>query len=208
MKIVAISDTHGKHKKVLLPEGDMLIHAGDISGKGRQWEIVEFLKWFARQPHPHKIFIAGNHDFFFEQAPWKEIKPLIPDNVHYLKDNGITIEGMNIWGSPITPWFYDWAFNRQPGADIQKHWNLIPQNTDILITHGPVYNILDRTTSDKNAGCPDLLEKVMEIQPQMHITGHIHEAYGCEYINGTRFINASILDEHYLVKNAPVVIEI
>lgn len=208
MKIVALSDTHGKHKKVLLPEGDLLIHAGDVSVEGRKSQVIDFLKWFGRQPHRHKVFVAGNHDFYFEQNAWHDIKRMIPAGVHYLCDSGVTIEGLKIWGSPITPWFYDWAFNRQPGGDIQKHWNLIPEQTDILVTHGPVFGVLDKIADGKSVGCPGLLEKVRAISPRLHISGHIHEAYGREQLDKTEFINASVLDEHYMVKNKPVIVEI
>ncbi|MBC7410804.1 MAG: metallophosphoesterase, partial [Arcicella sp.] len=110
---------------------------------GRIEEIEMFNEWMGSLPHRHKVVIAGNHDFFFEKYP-KEAKRLIT-NATYLNDSGILIEGLHIWGSPIQPWFYDWAFNRKRGKDIRKHWDLIPTNTDILITHGPPFGILDAT---------------------------------------------------------------
>ena len=160
MKIVCISDTHDKHNQLELPDGDMLIHAGDVSSQGKQIQVEAFLKWFSAQPHKHKIFIAGNHDFFFERMPEDYIQSLIPENVIYLNDSGVTIEGLKIWGSPVQPWFYDWAFNRKRGKDIRKHWDLIPTNTDILITHGPPFGILDATNSGEKVGCEDLLDVV------------------------------------------------
>src|SRR5690606_12635911 len=122
MRIIALSDTHGKHRKIEIPDGDILIHAGDISSRGEKNEVVDFLDWFESQRHQHKIFIPGNHDFFFEVESLSEINSLIPEGVTYLNDSGVEIGGVRIWGSPITPWFNNWAFNRLRGEDIVKHW--------------------------------------------------------------------------------------
>ena len=124
MNIICISDTHGKHNHLDLPEGDILLHAGDVSRIGKRKEIEKFLRWFSAQPHPHKVFVAGNHDYFFEDAHPEIVDYVLPDNIHYLNDSGVEIEGIKIWGSPVQPWFYDWAFNRQRGAEIRKHWHL------------------------------------------------------------------------------------
>ncbi|MFL5774490.1 MAG: metallophosphatase domain-containing protein, partial [Flavisolibacter sp.] len=157
MKIVAISDTHSRHREVRLPKGDILLHAGDISYKGRKEELVDFLDWFSKQKFPHKIFIGGNHDFYLEHAGQKEIEKLIPEGVTYLNDSGITINGTKFWGSPVTPWFHNWAFNRHRGKEINKHWELIAPDTDVLITHGPVYGFLDQVVNEQHVGCQDLL---------------------------------------------------
>jgi predicted phosphodiesterase len=208
MRIIAISDTHGLHHQLILPPGDMLIHAGDISMKGTELEIIPFMKWFGRQDFKHKILIAGNHDFYFEKTPVEEIKKLIPPGVIYLNDAAVAIDGTRFWGSPITPWFFNWAFNRHRGEDIRKHWDLVPNDTDVLITHGPVYTILDKTISGKYAGCEDLLQKVKAIKPKVHICGHIHEAYGRMEKDNTLYINASVLDEKYQMRNEPVIVDI
>jgi len=208
LKFIAISDTHGRHADLILPKGDVLIHAGDVSRIGDRNEIINFLQWFDSQPFAYKIFIAGNHDFYFERMPPEIIKNSIPPGVIYLNDSDITIENVKIWGSPVTPWFFDWAFNRQRGNDIQKHWNMMPNDVDILITHGPVYQILDKTISRQHVGCTDLLQKVMEIQPKYHICGHIHEAYGVVNKNNITFINASNLDVNYKLVNKPIAFEI
>lgn len=207
MKFVAISDTHGQHRSLELPKGDCLLHGGDVSKMGIGLEISNFLDWFAEQDFEYKIFIAGNHDFYFENANESEIKAIIPDNVIYLNDSGITLEGIHIWGSPVQPWFFDWAFNRQRGPEIDEHWQLIPDDTDILITHGPPHGILDLTARNDKAGCADLLKKTEMVQPKFHIFGHIHEAYGVEKVKETTFINASVLNLKYELVNAPVVFE-
>ena len=208
MKVVAISDTHNKHHLLHLPEGDLLLHAGDVSSRGTEAEVRNFLDWFAEQDFEYKVFIAGNHDYFFERSPESFITEIIPNNVIYLNDSGIEINGINIWGSPVQPWFFDWAFNRQRGPDIDKHWQLIPNDTDILITHGPAYGILDRTVRGEFVGCEDLLKKIQQIKPKYHIAGHIHEAHGLERHGQTTFINASVLNFKYKMANEAVVFEI
>jgi len=204
MKIVFISDTHALHQKLQLPNGDMIIHAGDVSRIGTLSEVKLFLDWYQNLEFKYKIFVAGNHDFFFEKASEHEIENLIPDNLIYLNDSGVTIENINIWGSPISPRFFDWAFNRDRGKNIKQHWNLIPHNTNILITHGPPMSILDITTSQQHVGCQDLLDSVKIIKPKIHVFGHIHESYGIFDEAGTKFINASVLDEKYNCVHKPV----
>jgi Icc-related predicted phosphoesterase len=120
----------------------------------------------------------------------------------------VQIEGCTIWGSAITPWFFNWAFNRKRGNDINKHWKLIPSDTQLLITHGPAYGILDAVENEKHVGCVDLLKKVKEVMPKVHITGHIHEAYGRVKIGDTLFINASVLNEAYQLVNTPQTFQI
>jgi Predicted phosphoesterases, related to the Icc protein len=208
LKFVAFSDSHSRHHNLRLPKGDVLICAGDISYRGKKEEVVDFLEWFKIQKHKYKIFIAGNHDFFFEKAKATEISKIIPDNIIYLKDSGVEIEGINIWGSPVTPWFFNWAFNRHRGKDIKKHWDLIPENTELLITHGPVYGYLDQVINEENVGCKDLLERVKEVKPKVHVCGHVHESYGSIKRGGVQFINCSVLNELYELVNKPIVFEI
>ncbi len=208
MQITTISDTHGKHAQLHLTSGDILLHAGDISSRGNRTEVEDFLNWFKVQDYKYKIFIAGNHDFLFEDNSATAIARLIPDDIIYLNDSGVEIEGLKIWGSPITPWFYDWAFNRKRGEQIQAHWDLIPSDTDILITHGPAYKVLDLTTGKVRAGCEDLLRRIKKIKPKIHLSGHIHEGYGQVKKYGTHFINASVLNERYEMVNAPIIVEL
>jgi Icc-related predicted phosphoesterase len=208
MKFVTISDTHGQHRKLELPKGDVIIHAGDISRRGKEDEIRDFLEWFSQLDFEYKIFIAGNHDFFFESNSDKYTLNIVPPDVTYLCDSGTTINGIKIWGSPITPWFHDWAFNRHRGESIKRHWDMIPSNTDVLVTHGPAFGMLDHTIRGQNVGCEDLLNKVNEVGPKVHICGHIHEAYGELDSSGVKFINASVIDEKYLLKNEPIIFEL
>lgn len=208
MKFVAIADTHGQHRKLNLPPGDVLLHAGDVSRRGEESEIQDFLDWFSSLDFEHKIFIAGNHDFFFERSSPENVSRILPANVTYLCDSGTIINGIRIWGSPVTPWFHDWAFNRERGEEILKHWQRIPADTDILMTHGPVFSRLDETVRGEHVGCEDLLRVVEQIKPKVYLCGHIHEAYGQTEDGGTTFINASVLNVRYAMTNEPVVFEI
>jgi Icc-related predicted phosphoesterase len=207
MRFVALSDTHGKHN-FDLPPGDVLLHAGDVSSRGLKSEIQRFLDWFSSLDYTYKIFIAGNHDFFFEEASKADIDAMIPDNLIYLNDSGVEIDGIKIWGSPIQPWFHDWAFNRKRGPEIQKHWDLIPTDSDIVITHGPAFGIHDRLISGMPVGCEDLLPTLQRIAPKVHLCGHIHEAYGERQVGETLFLNASILNVRYEIANAPIEFEL
>lgn len=207
MTIVAFSDTHGKHRSLTLPKGDVLIHAGDVSQSGTKEQVVDFMEWFAGQQHQHKIFIPGNHDFFFEQTGIEEIASLIPSDIIYLNDSGTEIDGVKFWGSPITPWFNDWAFNRSRGAEIKQYWDLIPHDTEVLITHGPPFGILDQTIRGTRTGCRELLSRITHLKPKYHIFGHIHEDYGRFTQGATTFMNVSLLDEWYKWKNQPLCFE-
>ncbi|MEJ7913723.1 MAG: metallophosphatase domain-containing protein, partial [Chitinophagaceae bacterium] len=193
--------------RLKLPAGDVLLHAGDISYKGKKTEVIDFLGWFAALPHKHKIFIAGNHDFYFEKEKLSNIQTLVPEGVTYLQDSEVVINGIKIWGSPVTPYFFNWAFNRKRGSGIRKHWDLIPQDADIILTHGPVYGLLD-TVKNRNTGCVDLLHTIETVQPKFHVCGHIHEGYGKAKRSSTQLINASVLNELYELVNKPIVFEL
>ena len=208
MKFVAISDTHCRHKNLKLPKADAIIHAGDITYHGKKSEVIDFLDWFKSLDYKHKIFIAGNHDFYFEKASKKDIDSLIPPGIIYLNDSGAEAEGLNIWGSPVTPWFFNWAFNKKRGDEIAKHWKKIPDGTDIIITHGPPLGILDTVINEKQVGCKNLLATINNIKPKAHVFGHIHESYGVLNRSGIKFINASVLNESYELTNKPVVFDV
>ncbi len=192
--IVAISDTHARHQELEVPDGDILIHAGDCTRHGDLGDLEAFNRWLGTLPHRHKILIAGNHDFCFQDSP-DEAHRLVT-NAIYLQDEALIIEGIKIWGSPWQPWFFDWAFNLPRGEQIAAKWALIPDDTQVLITHGPPAGILDRTFDDRDVGCEDLLQRVQQIRPRLHIFGHIHEAAGRRQIGETTFVNAAIEGGH------------
>ena len=206
MKITFISDTHGLHDQLDLGETDLLIHAGDLSSRGTMGEINSFLNWFKALPIRHKVFIGGNHDFLLEKQP-AVFRQMLTDDYIYLENEMIEIEGIKIWGSPITPYFFNWAFNRSRGSDIKKYWDLIPEEVDILVTHGPALGIGDKTGRGENVGCEDLLAAVKKVKPRYHVFGHIHEAYGITQEEETIFVNASVVNLAYQVVNAPTVVE-
>ncbi|MFT3995290.1 MAG: metallophosphatase domain-containing protein [Dysgonomonas sp.] len=209
MKILFLSDTHEAHSSLaVLPKADIIIHGGDISYCGKPEAIKDFLNWFSNlENYRYKIFIAGNHDFYFEGKQQHLIQQSLPENTFYLCDNGVTIEGIKIWGSPITPRFFNWAFNRSRGKEILKHWNRIPKDTNILVTHGPAYGILDCTKERIHAGCEDLLAVINKIKPQYHLSGHIHEGYGILKKDHTTFINGSVSNDRYEPVNQPILFE-
>lgn len=208
MRAVCISDTHGQHLDLRLPEGDVLVHAGDLTSRGTLEESADFLDWFSSQNYTHKILIAGNHDFIFEQETREKIAHLIPENVNYLNDSSVQINGFTFWGSPVTPWFHNWAFNRNRGPEIKDHWDRISMNTDVLITHGPPQGVLDRTVLGSEVGCEELREKLTQLKPRYHIFGHIHEGYGRYRSEGTEYLNASVLNERYQLCNKPHILDL
>ena len=208
MRFVAISDTHCRHRELQLPKGDVLLHAGDISYRGKKEEVVDFLSWMGAQDFTYKIFIAGNHDFYLEKARPRDLEELIPKNIIYLNDSSTSIQNISIWGSPITPWFYNWAFNRHRGVSIRKHWEKIPAGTEILMTHGPVFGFLDQVINERHAGCQDLLRHVLTLKPKVHVCGHIHESYGHLTRSSIKFINACQVNEQYELVNKPIVFDL
>lgn len=239
MRITHISDTHNKHNQLngKLPGGVLLIHSGDISSLGRQHEVEQFIKWFGKQDYMHKVFIAGNHDMTFDREillrnklahfegrtdydtecaegkpEWLvEILDNLPDNVYYLENSSIKLEGINIWGSPYSPSFgYGWAFNKNRGNDIAQCWNEIPIDADIVITHTPIYGYNDRASNtNENVGCADLYHRIKEVQPHLHFCGHIHEAYGWKTMGLTSWydlqtFNGCSCNLRYEAENAPI----
>jgi len=208
VRIVCISDTHTLHSQIpsAIPDGDVLIHAGDLTNMGDLKDVVDFNDWLQSLPHPYKIVIAGNHDFCFEQDAKNAEARLT--HCTYLLDSSVKIEGLVFYGSPWQPRFFDWAFNLDRGAPLAAKWAEIPENTDVLITHGPPHCVFDRTSRGENTGCEDLLQRVRELKPRLHVFGHIHEAYGMREIDGIIFVNASICTLAYEPVNAPVVVDL
>ena len=189
LTLVLMADTHGYHRDLEVPRGDVLIHAGDITQHGTLREVAAFDQFLAEQPHPHKVVIAGNHDFCFEEQPAAARSRLT--QAIYLQDEAVEVCGVKVYGSPWQPWFYDWAFNLRRGPEIAAKWALIPADTQILVTHGPPRGFGDLTFGGEHAGCDDLLARVREIKPALHVFGHIHEGTGVYRDGGTIFVNAS-----------------
>ena len=223
MRITVISDTHTKHKQLNgdLPGGDLLIHAGDFMNSGyNSAEATNFFDWFEEiNNYDHKVFIAGNHDRWMENAP-DVAKGILTGykTIDYLEDDWLivgdadphdaNVKTAKIYGSPWQPEFYNWAFNLpRAGTKLQEKWNAIPTDTDILITHGPAQGYVDASGppyNEPNLGCELLIEKIKEIKPKIHVCGHIHGGYGYRFDGHTHFFNASILNEQYAYVNKPV----
>lgn len=214
MRVVCISDTHNCNEQIVVPDGDLLIHSGDATVNGTVGEIVEFNRWFASLPHRRKIFVAGNHDWLFERND-VAARELLSENIEYLKDTSVEVDGLHLYGSPWQPRFFDWAFNLNRGPEMAEKWRMIPDDVDVLITHGPPYGILDavpRKWGIDQSGCEELRKRVDVLTTtgklKAHIFGHIHCGYGTEMVNGVRFVNASNCDEHYRPTQPPIVFDV
>lgn len=218
IRITFISDTHNKHKQITssLPGGDLIVHAGDLSSLGYKHEIESFCTWFNKlDNYEFKVFISGNHDFMFEKDPdqakeiWSSYKW-----IDYLQDEAMGIQiGDNpvvkIYGSPWQPEFYNWAFNLpRNGPELEAKWEAIPNDIDILITHGPAHGYLDRVIGGwENLGCEKLTEAIKVKKPKIHVCGHIHSGYGYIFDGDTHYINASVLDEQYYYTQKPLTVD-
>jgi 3',5'-cyclic AMP phosphodiesterase CpdA len=217
-----------------LPGGDILIHSGDISSLGRKHEVMGFVEWFnGINNYTHKIFIAGNHDMSFDReqllrdklahfegrtdydTECSEGKPEwleellgihLHPNVFYLENNFVILDDLKIWGSPISPSFgYGWGFNKDRGHEINKVWDGIPNDTDIVITHSPIYGYCDRTyRTNESVGCNELYYRLNEVSPHLHFAGHIHEGYGYKETHWGYTFNGSTCDLTYEPINNPI----
>lgn len=234
MRIICISDTHSLHGKMYhnIPEGDILIHAGDCTNRGVKSEVEEFVNWFMNiKGFDCKIFIAGNHDFAFEKVnqphhtgeyDWfhhlMNPENLSQSDVYYLEDSELIIERsefsrpIKIWGTPWQPEFFNWAFNLpRDGKELDKKWGMIPSDSDIVITHSPPSRIRDFVNNKgylESVGCELLLNRLKQITPALSVFGHIHNGYGPAVVNDTLYVNASICTESYIPTNKPIIVDL
>jgi Icc-related predicted phosphoesterase len=207
MKIVGVSDLHGILP--VIPPCDLLLIGGDICPLEdhdvhfqAEWLDTAFRRWLMNVPARKIVGVAGNHDLIWERDP-----DLVPNDLPwtYLQDSGCQWEGLNIWGSPWQPWFFDWAFNLYEDQ-LQHKWALIPDHTDILVLHGPPYLYGDgagRGSSVEHTGSRSLLERIEQIRPKVVIFGHIHEARGQWLLGTTKLANVSIVNSSYCAVHAP-----
>lgn len=208
-----------------MPPGDVLLVAGDITGRGRLHEVEDFDAWLAVQPYPLKIVVAGNHDFYFENHMLEAKRALrhavyLQDEMYVIRPSAIDREGtwrIRVYGSPWQPRFLDWAFNLdRNSSQLRGKWRKIPAadadnglgRVDVLVTHGPPYGILDPNLRDERAGDETLAEELKRIKPRLHVFGHLHSGYGRVEDNGTIFVNASMCDEQYEIHRRPIVVEL
>ncbi|KZT06465.1 Metallo-dependent phosphatase, partial [Laetiporus sulphureus 93-53] len=203
-RFVCISDTHSR--MVHVPPGDVLLHSGDLTMVGRYSDFQRTIEWLGDLPHPRKIIIAGNHDLpldhhddWYEKnyMRWhrtqKQNIGLIQDLVQghkaqrsgivYLEDQSyefkVKEEGRiwTVYGSPWSPYFHNWAFNYERGKEAEKIVSEFPK-ADILLTHGPPYNVFDTTIIGEHVGCETLAARLPSLRPRLHVFGHIHEGHG------------------------------
>lgn len=235
MRIVCLSDTHTLHESMVhkIPHGDVLVHCGDISNKGGEKDVTDFVYWFMNlKGFDTKIFIAGNHDFSFEKInephhfgdyDWLSNllfeENLSQSDVSYLEDSSIVIESpefsrpIKFYGTPWQPWFYSWAFNLpRNGDELNEKWSKIPDDTDVLLTHGPPNGILDLVDNWRqpfqNVGCEVLRFHMDRVNPSLNVFGHIHEGYGHKRVGETLFVNAAICNGRYNPINKPIVVDL
>jgi Icc-related predicted phosphoesterase len=225
MKFLLHSDTHTNHRGVRTNSSwvpDVIIGAGDITGRGAPYQIQDYIYWLESQPHNICcIFIAGNHDISFDSERsdglsyqlTNDIKRNLDSNdrIHYLENNSITIDGIKIWGSPVSPWFFGeyWAFNKHRGDEIKAVWDTIPEDTEIIIVHGPPHGYGDLLEEGERVGSKELSERIKSLPNlKMVVSGHIHEGYGTDTDErGILYVNASVLNRHYQLVNQPVAVE-
>jgi len=210
MRIVLIADTHNHVPE--LPDGDILVHAGDATSKGTREEVEQFDAWLGTLSFKHILFTPGNHDFWFEKYGniWRD--PPTLKNATILINEEVVIDGISFWASPYTLTLGAWAFMKSD-EKLAEIWCCIPDKVDVLITHGPPRSILDLSIIgeqgiNKNAGSQSLLDRIRIVKPKVHVFGHIHEAYGSQYNRATHYINASVVNEYYQNVNKPVVVEV
>ena len=190
MRIVAIADTHTSERQLgEVPDGDVLVHAGDLLRQGTLEELVLFSDWLCVLPHVRKIVVAGNDDRLFADERQLALQILGP-NVTYLEDSGVNVDGIAFWGSPWQPAGQGGAFGLPRGTALRERWALIPGGTDVLITHCPPRGIGDRSRVD-NIGCDDLRATVERLRPALHLFGHTHAAGGFWRSGGTCFANVT-----------------
>ncbi|KAI1174933.1 Metallo-dependent phosphatase [Nemania sp. FL0916] len=190
VSVVCISDTHNSQCEI--PTGDILIHAGDLTQSGSLEELQATITWLHNQPHQVKLVVAGNHDLLLDSNKDSQDgkaamgrQKLEWGSINYLQDDSITVSvrgrRLKIYGSPKSPRQGNWAFQYLREDDVWEH--KIPDDTDILITHGPPRGHLDLT----NLGCHHLLRELWRVHPLLHVFGHVHEGYGHEWVQFDAF---------------------
>jgi predicted phosphohydrolase len=196
-----MSDTHELHRELDVPGGDLLIHAGDFSMFGRSIAAIQdFNNWLGEMPHRYWVVIAGNHEYPFEDPARRSLIT----NAKMLANEGIEILGLKIWGSPTTP-LYGGAFGVCSEIDRVKIYSQIPADTDVLVTHGPPFGILDQAVaSEHHSGCRQLLDAVLRVRPKLHVFGHVHGAYGVLHTPDTLYANVALLGLHGGIDRPPV----
>lgn len=203
MRLVAVADTHLYHQELVVPDGDVFVHAGDLCRGGDLEELAEAVTWIRSLPHRRKVIVAGNHDWAFAKSP-REARSLLAPDLVYLEDQTMIIDGLRFYGSPWQPAYNDWAFNLPRGEALRDKWSRIPQALDVLVTHAPPHGIGDRGPVPGRLGCEDLRARIDIARPRLHLFGHIHQDGGFWSIGRTHFANVTTWE----CERPPTVIDI
>lgn len=194
LRLVALADTHLRHDRLVVPDGDVLVHAGDALQHGSLDELERAIAYLRTLPHPTKVLVAGNHEVCLERRGPEARARLADAGIHYLEDDTLTIDGITFYGSPWQPKFHFWAFGAARGPELAAKWRKIPEDVDVLVTHGPPYGFGDRIVwrdAVRNVGCADLAARVREVAPPLHLFGHIHQDPGVWESDGTVYANVT-----------------
>ena len=235
-RLVCLSDTHGQHDRLggafAVPEGDVLVFAGDACSAGTPGEWAAFCRWLGALPHARKVVVPGNHDWPLQPSvpAWGVRARYGPTTIEVarqraeaagatlLLSESVEVAGLTIWGSPWVPAFHRWAFNLpRGGSELAEVWDRIPPGLDVLVTHTPAFGLLDMTDRGERAGCERLADRLAALDaegagPRLHVHGDIHEAAGVHSpprgTEGRTTVNASVLDVRYRLAHSPVVIDL
>jgi Icc-related predicted phosphoesterase len=210
LRFVCISDTHSFLEHLVMPEGDILTHAGDITKNGEMKQFKAFVEWLKPLSYRHKVIIAGNHDNIMLDSDREIATRLLQEaGAIYLQDTAAEIEGLKFYGSPYAPRYGGYGFMLTRGEPIRQKWAQIPSDVEILLTHSPPFSVLDWTVRNGNQGCEELLKRIGEL-PKLKavLCGHLHEGRGIVEKNGVIFVNASICDEHRKPVHQPIVFDL
>ncbi|KAL6480831.1 hypothetical protein MHYP_G00118640 [Metynnis hypsauchen] len=230
-RFVCVSDTHSRTDGIQMPYGDVLLHTGDFTELGLPSEVKKFNDWLGTLPYEFKVVIAGNHELTFDKDFMAELvkqdyyrfpsvsklRPEDFDNVQslltnciYLQDSEVMVKGFRIYGTPWTPWFNGWGFNLPRGQSLLDKWNQIPEDIDILMTHGPPLGFRDWVPKElQRVGCVELLNTVQRrVRPKLHVYGGIHEGYGLMTDGFTTFINSSTCTVSFQPTNPPIIFDL
>lgn len=220
VRLAFISDTHLYLGRINIPKCDILVHAGDLTQCGNLSEIAivgnQFKDIIESGDAEKIVFIGGNHDEMLEKNPYMARDLMKGRNIYYLENQSLELDGIKFYGSPYTPEFFNWSFMYKRGAEAKKIWNKIPEDTDILVTHGMPYGIFDEIIPrklkydefDPHVGCKDLRNRIKVVKPRIYCGGHLHLRGGQVMTeDGTMFINAAICDDSYIPNRRPIVVD-
>jgi len=223
MRLCSFSDTHTYHRRVVVPGGDVAICCGDITTSGQLSVMYDFAQWMGALPHKWKIVIFGNHDAFQAGSDDRDeaLGYLAENGIIYLEDSEVVIDGVKFYGSPWTPVYGNYYFMASRGEEIASKWNKIPDDVNVLISHGPPYEILDQVSIGevwfgeeiiRHPGCEMLAKRIEQLRNlKAHLFGHIHSGAGVKIINNVVFANCAscaIVNGEYVIGNPVRVIDV